>query len=162
MKELEKLGQQWETKYKKLVKQVDKVLKEGDKDPDVLMAAVQPDEELARQLMKADKKKYLLFTADFPEECKLEAYLVLCEIVNRRIEEADISFDNVEFSSQTGCAAIANEIARNVWNYKKDNKRVTINNKQATFSYNVTGFSYAFTGSITLKYGAKSYFVQVC
>ena len=48
LKELEKLGQQWETKYKKLVNQVDKVLKEGDKDPDVLMAAVQPDEELAR------------------------------------------------------------------------------------------------------------------
>lgn len=161
LKELEKLGRQWETKYSKLVKQVDKVLKEGDKDPDVLMAAMQPDEELAKQLMKADKKKYLLFTADFPEECKLDAYLVLCEIIDRRIGEADVSFDDVDLNSQTGCAAIANEIARNVWSYR-GNKRATVNNKQATFSYNVTGFSYAFTGSITLKYGGRSYTVAVC
>ena len=165
LKALKKAADKWETKYKKFSNKVGKALKEMDKDDEVVKKVLQINEQRAKELMAADDSssdKFLDFSPTFPgkaynkkypEKYKLDAYLLLCEIMDECVTERGLSFKGL---SEADIIKTVIKSAIPVTGSKY------IQEKNIRFKYNLFGFDSARDGTITLKHEGKTYTVIVC
>lgn len=165
LKALKKAADKWETKYKKFSNKVGKALKEMDKDDEVVKKVLQINEQRAKDLMAADDSssdKFLDFSPTFPgkaynkkypEKYKLDAYLLLCEIMDECLTERGLSFKGL---SEADIIKTVIKSAFPVTGSKY------IPEKKIRFKYNLFGIDSARAGTITLICKGKEYTVLVC
>lgn len=165
LKALKKAADKWETKYKKFSNKVGKALKEMDKDDEVVKKVLQINEQRAKDLMAADDSssdKFLDFSPTFPgksynkkypEKYKLDAYLLLCEIMDECVTERGLSFKGL---SEADIIKTVIKSAFPVTGSKY------IPEKKIRFKYNLFGIDSARDGTITLIHEGKTYTVIVC
>lgn len=167
VKQIGKLRDDWEKKYKKYISAVDGVLKPLDNEADIL-TALQSKENAARQIRQADEaasKKsnmMLTFAAGFPEEWKDGAYEILCDIFESRVDNK-VSFSSIDLSKEiSASAAIVNEVCSGMWNESGTKTYMYAKNKAVFVRYSCMGLLTEGFGYMTFSRGHQSYTVSIC